>query len=139
MNTERVVGRLRAGYVIHQGAGAGRDVIKGPAEIGLNKKTAAMYLHMFENRQEIQQAFGLPVDRTIPSMEDEMGQRAAAGRQIAGQNAGLAGPAFDEAVTTEVNRQLAPLNERIATLEAAANVQRPRTTRGKGGRAKSGH
>lgn len=67
-----VFGLLRAGYVIHTGTGRGARLIHGPARIPLSdKRMARDYLHMLDNRVEVQIAFGLPVDKEMATVAEE--------------------------------------------------------------------
>lgn len=63
-------GRLRKGYVIRMG----KYTMQYPDVITLTREAAVLYLHMFDNREEIQEYFDLPRDPKFPTPEEMIKQ-----------------------------------------------------------------
>lgn len=135
-----VFGLLREGYAIHTGTGRGARLIKGPARIPLSdKRMARDYLHMLDNRVEVQKAFGLPVDKEMANeaerAELEKITRGKERRRLMGLDGAMhgsegngGGPSaavLEAIIEVKVSQVLAKieksLNERIDGLTALIN------------------
>lgn len=122
-----VQGRLRKGYTMQVGGGRTARTVFGPAIVSLDRTTAKLHMHKFENKAEIRKAFGWPQPQVHESLEESVQKRVNAlaerNRGRAG-TAGLAAPAVDEmvraAVTREVDGLRAELPEMIGKALAAA-------------------
>lgn len=115
-----VAGQLRKGYTMQIGSGRSARTVFGPAIIPLDRATAKLHLHKFDNKAEIRAAFGWPKPTIHESLEESVKKRIDElnARRRGSASVGVPGPPVDAMVREAVTREFTALRAELPGLIA---------------------
>lgn len=133
-----IVGRLRLGYCLQ----IGEDIVRGPAEISLDRKTALGHLHKFDNIGDIKDWLGIKRVEPRLSPKQRLEKMIQENAEISRMSQNLLNPqpqpgaadaaggvnvnsvAFKAALQAEIKRMMPELVT-MATAQVMAEIDKP--------------